>query len=383
MSSGFVPTATVGFSFEGQPPEGALVALVEGHAGSVAALTDEVRWPLTDCQLYRPLAGTGIILVDHQAGRTTVDAGWSSDVDDVLLAVAITAELAGRAGARSVVQAGSGEVPAEDLVRLYDRAWAEARVAWAMLTAADRAAQVADPHSHALYGPHRTFALGRETLARLDPSDEAGFPARLIEAMRRLQWPNSHIAADLFLRDPTPPGVNGTGESVAVLRRSGNGCLIRNDGIALLLDDAGDGPPRLVRVPMESVLQRLERNVHPVDEHHVFLEAIDGSTWAALLEPQVPAAVTTPPPARRTGDCWVWIVDHDATYLAFEFFEAGRGMKARGDRVSSPPTAAEVQAAVERPSHTFPTDAGMFEVRDLTLDEQIDLGLPVAPPWAE
>jgi hypothetical protein len=387
MDSSYTPIATVEFRFEAKPPEGALVALLEHHGGDVAALDDEVRWPLTDCELYRPFAGTGTIFVDHQRGWTKVYASWASDVDDVLLAVAITSELAHRAGAPSVVQEGYGPIVADDLTRLYDRTWAEARVAWAMLTAADRAVQGSTPY--VLYGPNRAFELGRHTLARLDASDEAGFPSRLLQAMRWLQWPSSRIA-DLFVNDPTPPGVNSTGESVGVLRRGATGSIIRSDAVVLLLEDGDTGPPRLIRMSMDELLRRVGGHVRPVDEGHVFVEAIDGPAWRALLDPPAapaprpPApAPTSPPTARRTGDCWVWIVVRDVTYLAFEFFEAGRGMKARGDRVSSPPTAAEVQAAVERPSHTFPTDAGMFDVRDLSLDEQIDLGLPVAPPWAE
>lgn len=374
---GYKPSETVLFRFDRRPPDEALVALFDRM--TVAALDDEVRWASTGCNLYRPFEGTGTILVDDIDGWMKVIASWECDVDDVLLAVAIAADLAKQARVATVVQEGYGPVAVDDLVRLYDRTWAEARVAWAMLTRADRARELTGSPL-ALYGPNRIFELGPRTLARLDASDEAGFPARLLAAMRQLQWPNSHIASELHVSSPS--AAVGPREWVAVVRHSANGSLMRSDGVALVLDDAGD-VPRLVRMPMEDLLARLEGRVHPIDEHHVFLEPLDDATWASLLtSPELPE-VPSPAPGRRTGDCWVWIIDGDTTYLAFEFFEAGRGMKARGDRVSSPPTATEVQAAVERPSHTFPTDAGIVGVRDLTVDEQIDLGLPVAPPWAE
>ena len=196
--------------------------------------------------------------------------------------------------------------------------------------------------------------------------------------------PHLIVAPKLRVEELTPPAVNSVSQSVAVLRPGCRTLLPVVDRV--LLCDTDEAPPVQGRIDFARLVEALEGSVTWVDDDHVVVESVGGTEWAALVHaatvpgtfgPAASAAVT-----ERSPGAWVWVVDRDGRYLAFEFDDPSRGRTARGRAVSEPPTATEVQAAVEQPDHTFLTGAGVGEVRRLAAEEIRMLGLPPAPPWA-
>ncbi len=78
---------------------------------------------------------------------------------------------------------------------------------------------------------------------------------------------------------------------------------------------------------------------------------------------------------------WVWIPDADGgRVLAFVYIDKVAGPSAKGAAVGTPPTAEQVQRAVDEPDRTFRQPSN-FRAMPLRAEEVLRLGLPKTPPW--
>ena len=367
----------MGFWFEAVPPSGAFADVMRSLGPTARATFSEIPDLNEDLYVWRHDVGVGRlrVSVDHD-GFTTVEAERGCDADDVLLAVALARGLAERSGMSVITDDNHAQIPVVELDRVYDREQSMRGATAAIMNAA-YAVQTENVPAY-FDGPVREFELGKRTLARLEP-DRPGLDTRFFEAMRVLQWPDAAVAA-LIAGGVDELNVTHT---VAVLRPGTRTLLPDVDWVYL----RGEDRQRLDRILLNDFSLVAAGFVSPVDEKHTLVEAIPGDLWERLITS--PATSPTPPtelrfgvpPHRPVGERWVWVVEREMTYLAYEYDEPGRGRSARGSIVSTPPTAVEVQNAVERPNYTLLIAAGLGESRVLDDAELHALGLPRVPPW--
>lgn len=99
--------------------------------------------------------------------------------------------------------------------------------------------------------------------------------------------------------------------------------------------------------------------------------------WISVAPAWASPAQGTPAATR-----WMWMTGMGGPFLVFYYVDQMAGPSAKGDHVSDPPTAKELEAVLEAPEHTFRDPVGMG-ARMLSAAELAAIKLPRRPSWLD
>jgi hypothetical protein len=233
-------------------------------------------------QLYRPGLTTRAIEVQAGHAYLSVRILSCASLEDHELALAILSAIADQRGSAVARPEDGDPIPLGRLRTRYDARWAAAEIefgaaAVARMVDADRDTRVT------LDGPIRGFVFGRRLLGELRRGLPDTFGSRLVDAMRRTQWPGDcHAASVIGLRS----GSAANGIRLAVLTGRTRTLLPDVDAIAL------QGPEGAsLYLPLADLAELLPDHARFLDEVHLLVETIDELQWADLLRAAAPRAI--------------------------------------------------------------------------------------------
>lgn len=275
------------FTFTIRAPEssvltfGALQRAAGMELDSVEGLgpDDPVRGLLN---LYRPRLTTRAIEVDAGDSQLSVRILSCSSVEDHALATAVVGLAAAHRGSSLVEPEADDPIPIVELRRRFDSAWAAREVA----SAATIVIHMVDQNPGRLVtlnGPIRPFHAGGRLVAELRESGPPeGLGDRLVEAMRRTQWPGDAFVASVLA---VSGGPSGKRTRLAVL--TGRTRTLLPDVDAIVLQDPGES----LYVPPAVVHELLPDDARYLDERHLLVEPVDEARWAELIRAARPRAI--------------------------------------------------------------------------------------------
>lgn len=222
---------------------------------------------------YRPGLSARAVEIGMESGAFNVRILSCSAPEDHDLALALVAAAASLAGVDEVELEGDDPLPIETLHARYDATWIREEVAFGARTVATLIDE--EPgRVLRLDGPVRPFVIGRRLLDELRSSGPAdGFPGRLIDAMRRTQWPGDAFRASVL----SVSGAEGKSVRLAVLAGESRTVLPDVDAIVV---NARNEP---IYVRPEVVIRGLPGNATFLDERHILVEPVEPSRWAQFL----------------------------------------------------------------------------------------------------
>jgi hypothetical protein len=232
--------------------------------------------------LYQPGVSTRALELDVHDDRLAVRILACSSPEDHELAMAIVEVVAARRGAADVQPEDGDPVPIGELRGRYDGEWAAGQITSGARVVAHMA-EVNPGKLITLDGPVRPFLVGGRLIAELregGPTEQFG--SRLIEAMRRTQWPPDCYPASVI----EVSGGSSSTVRLAVLTGQGRTLLPDVDAIALM-DRAGGQ----LYVPADALAELLPGHTRFLDERHLIVEAVDEISWEELIRRARPQAV--------------------------------------------------------------------------------------------
>jgi hypothetical protein len=254
------------------------VALTLGTTEQVR-LDDALRGLL---HLYQPGVSTRALELDVHDDRLAVRILACSSPEDHELGIAIVEALAARRGAANVEPEDGDPIPPGELRGRYDGEW----VAGQVRSGAAAVGAVADANPGKLItldGPVRPFLVGGRLIAELRQGGPAEqLAGRLIEAMRRTQWPPDCYPASVI---EVSGGSSGT-TRLAVL--TGHGRTLLPDVDVIAVTDRAGGQ---LYVRPDVLADLLPGHARFLDERHLLVEAVDQTSWEELIREVGPQAV--------------------------------------------------------------------------------------------
>jgi hypothetical protein len=254
------------------------VALTLGTTEQVR-LDDALRGLL---HLYQPGVSTRALEIEVQDDRLAVRILTCSSPEDHELAIAIVEVLAARRGAANVEPEDGDPVPIDELRSRYDGEW----VAGQVRSGAAAVGAVADANPGKLItmdGPVRPFLVGGRLIAELRQGGPAEqLASRLIEAMRRTQWPPDCHPASVIEISGGPSGTT----RLAVL--TGHGRTLLPDVDVIAVTDRAGGQ---LYVRPDVLAGLLPGHARFLDERHLLVEGVDQTSWEELIRQVGPQAL--------------------------------------------------------------------------------------------
>lgn len=233
--------------------------------------------------IYRPGVTTRSIELDADATEAGIRILACASTEDHELAIRIAELVAKNRGVADVEPEGDDPIPMVEVRLRYDAEWVAEQIEFG----AAAVARAVDEHPGRLItlaGPIRPFLVGERLVAELRASGPAeGFGARLIDAMRRTQWPADCFAASVM-------GISGgtSGRSIRLAVLTGRGRTLLPDVDAVALREPAGGQ---LYVPPGVVAELLPEQARYLDERHLLVDAIEEIGWTTFLAAAGPRAV--------------------------------------------------------------------------------------------
>ena len=233
---------------------------------------DDTGWPPL-LHVFRPELSTRAVELSTDPAEIAVRILVCSSPEDYALGIELIEAAAALGGISQIEPEEGGPLPAGEFRRTYDSARVNDELAFGAVAVA-RAVDENPGKTVSLGGPVRPFIIGARLLGELRAGGSAAdLPRRLVDAMRRTQWPGAGFRASVMQ-------VSGAGASpvrLAVLRGSSRTILPDVDAIAL--DDGG----RQIYVRPAAIVANLSDRASYLDERHVLVEPVEPARWTAFL----------------------------------------------------------------------------------------------------
>jgi hypothetical protein len=245
-------------------------------------------WPADGLRLCRVGRSVRTTDVDWKDGKLAIVLRALPSPDDCDLALRVTEAAARLAGAATIHADYFGDVAIDELRRLHTADWMhEQAVSGARILATlirDGRGPMQMP------GPNRSCYIGTRLLAELEaagPPD--GFPDRVLEVMRRVQWdvPAGFRDAGLFVSGGKEGGTGDRKTHFAIWLPDENLVLPRVDYVALRITEG-----EVVMVPFAAVVGLAGAHGTLLDECQLLLHAMSEADWKDVIARARPLAAS-------------------------------------------------------------------------------------------
>lgn len=250
-----------------------LLATLAYETATVPDLLDDDVGSPSLLHVFRPDVSTRAVELSADPGEIAVRILVCSSPEDYALGLELIEAAAALGGIAQIEPEEGGALPAGELLRTYDSTWVDEELAFGAVAVA-RVVDENPGKTVSLPGPVRPFIIGARLLGELRSGGSAEpLPMRLVDAMRRTQWPGAGFRASVM-------EVSGAGtRPVRLAVLTGSSRTILPDVDAIALDDGG----HQIYVRPAAVVAHLSDRASYLDERHVLVEPVEPARWTAFL----------------------------------------------------------------------------------------------------